>query len=205
MVLRGAADPSLLDTYEAERKSAGRFTVEQAYTRYVTRTATYLGAKDYQPLAHDFEIELGPLYRSAAIVSEPGADGADHADPRETFGRPGARAPHVWLERHGKRVSTLDLAAGKFVLLAGPKGNAWADAAQSVAAAFDGLELEALGVGRDGLDDPEGRFSATFGVSPAGATLIRPDGYVAWRASGGRWGRRGVLRRVLRTVLGRRG
>jgi len=36
-VLRGVADPSLLDTYEMERRPVGKFTVEQAYTRYVTR------------------------------------------------------------------------------------------------------------------------------------------------------------------------
>jgi len=41
----------LLASYEAERKPVGKFTVEQAYTRYVTRTAPYLGAKDFQPVA----------------------------------------------------------------------------------------------------------------------------------------------------------
>src|SRR5215470_5042726 len=65
-VLRGAAAPGLLDTYEAERKPVGKFTVEQAYTRYVTRTAPYLGAKDFEPVANDFNIELGYLYCSPA-------------------------------------------------------------------------------------------------------------------------------------------
>jgi 2-polyprenyl-6-methoxyphenol hydroxylase-like FAD-dependent oxidoreductase len=40
MVLKGIASPKLLDTYEIERKPVSKFTVEQAYTRYVTRTAT---------------------------------------------------------------------------------------------------------------------------------------------------------------------
>lgn len=205
LVLGGAAGPALLDSYEAERKPAGRFTVEQAYTRYVTRTAPYLEAKDYEPLAHDFEIELGPLYRSAVIAGEGGPlAGADHADPRETFGRPGSRAPHVWLERDGARVSTLDLAAGAFTLLAAPKGGAWADAARAAAAAFDGLALETLCVGRDGLADPEGRFAEAFGLTERGAALVRPDGYVAWRAKAGGWNRRGALKRALATALGRR-
>ena len=30
---------------------------------------------------------------------------AVHADPRETFGRPGSHAPHLWIEKDGKRVS----------------------------------------------------------------------------------------------------
>ena len=67
-VLGGIAAPSLLDTYEAERRPVGKFTVEQAYTRYVTRTATYLGATDFQPLAPDFNIEIGYVYHSPAIV-----------------------------------------------------------------------------------------------------------------------------------------
>ena len=46
----------------------GALTVEQAYSRYVTRTATYLGATDYQPIVPDLEIELGYIYRSASIV-----------------------------------------------------------------------------------------------------------------------------------------
>ena len=102
LVLKGLAGPGLLDTYEVERKPVGKFTVEQAYTRYVTRTAPYLGAKDYEPPANDFNIELGYLYRSSAIHSEDG-DGKVHDDPRLTFGRPGSRAPHLWLERDGKQ------------------------------------------------------------------------------------------------------
>ena len=44
-------------------------------------------------------------------------------------GRPGARAPHVWLERDGVRLSTLDLFGDRFVLLAGAGGTSWRDAA----------------------------------------------------------------------------
>ena len=114
----------MLETYEIERKPVGKFTVEQAYTRYVTRTASYLGAKDFEPPANDFNIELGYLYRSPAIISED-QDEKVHDDPRQTFGRPGSRAPHVWLERDGKRVSTIDLNGKTFALIAGPEGGAW--------------------------------------------------------------------------------
>ena len=64
LVLKGIAGPELLATYEQERRPVGKFTVEQAYTRYVTRSATYLGAKDYEPQVNDFNIELGYLYHS---------------------------------------------------------------------------------------------------------------------------------------------
>ncbi len=185
LVLEGVAGEALLETYEAERKPAGRFTTEQAYTRYVTRTATYLGATDYEPLAPDFDIELGVLYRSSAIAGED-ENRAVHADPRETRGRPGSRAPHVWLERDGRSVSTIDLFDGSFVLLAGPEGGAWRDAARRAAAALPGLALRDFGVGADGeLADAGSRFLDAFGLGPEGASLVRPDGYVAWRAHGG--------------------
>jgi 2-polyprenyl-6-methoxyphenol hydroxylase-like FAD-dependent oxidoreductase len=178
LVLRGAAGAKLLDTYEAERKPVGKFTVEQAYTRYVTRTAPYLGAKDFQPLANDFNIELGYLYRSAAISGEDGDEGV-HADPRETRGRPGSRAPHLWLTWGDRQVSTIDLFRGPFVLLAGPEGGAWCDAAHSLPLG------RRLSLGAHVIDrsrDPEGRFGSSYGLSSSGATLVRPDGFVAWRA-----------------------
>jgi putative polyketide hydroxylase len=182
LVLKGVAGPELLSTYDMERRPAARFTVEQAYTRYVTRSATYLGAKDYQPLANDFNIELGYLYRSPAIVSEDASD-RGHEDPRESCGRPGARACHLWLEKDGRPISTIDLFSRAFVLLAAPDGAGWAEAAGSVARGFAGLELEAHVIGCDGLSDREGRFAPGYGLSASGAVLVRPDGFVAWRAA----------------------
>ena len=75
LVIKGVAAPELLSTYDTERRPVGALTVEQAYSRYVTRTATYLGATDYQPIASDLEIELGYIYRSATIVAEDVGDG----------------------------------------------------------------------------------------------------------------------------------
>jgi 2-polyprenyl-6-methoxyphenol hydroxylase-like FAD-dependent oxidoreductase/glutathione S-transferase len=176
-VLRGIAGPELLETYELERLPAGRFTVEQAYSRYVTRTAPYLGAKDYQPVAHDFNIETGYLYDSRAVVLEEKSD-AGHDDPRKTFAKPGSRAPHLWLD---KRVSSIDL-FDKYVLLAGPKGGDWCEAARRAGRKFNGLPLDAYCVGSDELRDIDGNFVQTYGITPSGAVLVRPDGFVAWRA-----------------------
>jgi 2-polyprenyl-6-methoxyphenol hydroxylase-like FAD-dependent oxidoreductase len=180
LVLKGVAGPELLDTYEVERKPVGKFTVEQAYTRYVTRTATYLGAKDFQPPANDFNIELGYLYRSSAVVVENGED-KGHDDPRLTLGRPGSRAPHVWLQRAGDRISTIDLFGRSFVLLATFEGASWCAAARAAASRFKGLELDAYCVGTAPLRDPDLRFQEAYGLSGAGAVLVRPDGFIAWR------------------------
>jgi 2-polyprenyl-6-methoxyphenol hydroxylase-like FAD-dependent oxidoreductase len=181
LVLKGVAAPELVDTYELERKPVGKFTVEQAYTRYVTRTAPYLGARDYQPPADDFNIELGYLYRSPAVMAENGDD-RGHADPRLTCGRAGSRAPHVWLYRGGNRVSTIDLFGRSFVLLSTFEGARWCAFASAAASRFDKLEVEAYCVGTALLRDPDLRFAEAYGLGGAGAVLVRPDGFVAWRA-----------------------
>jgi 2-polyprenyl-6-methoxyphenol hydroxylase-like FAD-dependent oxidoreductase len=181
LVLKNVASPELLATYDVERRPAAKFTVEQAYTRYVTRSATYLGAKDFQPLANDFNIELGYLYRSAAILSEDDLD-RGHEDPRESLGRPGSRAPHLWLERRGQRVSTIDLFGRSFVLLIAAAGGSWAEAAPEAAKTFEGFDLEVHVVGGKELADPTGTFATAYGLTDSGAALVRPDGFVAWRA-----------------------
>jgi 2-polyprenyl-6-methoxyphenol hydroxylase-like FAD-dependent oxidoreductase len=181
LVLKGVAGAALVDSYERERRPVAKLTVEQAYTRYVTRTATYLGARDFEPLVHDFNVELGYLYRSDAIVTEDW-DAPGHLDPRQSFGRPGSRAPHLAVERNGERLSTLDLFGRSFVLLAGPKSAPWRAAAAAVAGRFEGLSLDAYCVGSPQLRDSEGRFCAAYGLEPDGACLVRPDGFVAWRA-----------------------
>jgi putative polyketide hydroxylase len=190
LVVEGIAPPALLSTYDAERRPVDKFTVEQAYTRYVTRTAPYLTATDLQPFVADLEIELGYIYRSPAIVAEEsdasgashGSDGdqSGHGDPRLTRAVPGSRAPHLWLERDGRRRSTLDLFGRDFVLLAAPDGSAWCDAAP--AAAVPGVRLAAYRVGGAELIVPDDSFTGAYGVSSTGAVLVRPDGFVAWRA-----------------------
>lgn len=166
MVLKGEAGPALLDTYEVERRPVARFTVDQAYTRYVTRTAAYLGAKDYPPYADDFRIELGYLYRSSAVLTEAGSP-EGHEDPRQSHGRPGSRAPHVWIDLGDRRLSTIDLFGKGFVVIAGPDGGAWTEAA-------DRIGVQGHRLGED--------VAQAFGIGPAGASLVRPDGFVAWRA-----------------------
>ena len=105
-----------------------------------------------------------------------------HEDPRLTFGRPGSRAPHVWLHRGGNRVSTIDLFGRSFVLLSTFEGARWCASACAAASRFKTLELEAHCVGTALLRDPDLRFAEAYGLAGAGAVLVRPDGFVAWRA-----------------------
>jgi hypothetical protein len=199
-VLQGLAGPELVDTYDQERRPIGELTVEQAYARYVTRVAPYLGTEGMQPLVDDFSMEIGYRYNSRAVVLGPDDEPLLHEHPRESKGRPGSRAPHLFLERDGSRISSLDLYGGSYVFLAGPAGGAWQQAAL---AAADGLgvplDAHVLGTGR--LRDPDGQFEGAHGITPAGAVLVRPDGVVGWRATNGTRASEVIVEEVLTTLL----
>jgi 2-polyprenyl-6-methoxyphenol hydroxylase-like FAD-dependent oxidoreductase len=199
LVLTGVAGPGLLDTYEAERAPIGELTVQQAFTRYVTRVAPYLGTEHAQPFVDDFSMEIGYRYNSPAIVLEPGEHPL-HEHPRESKGRPGSRAPHVFLGSGGTRISTLDLLGGNFVLLTGPEGGAWHDAALAAADAL-GVALDAHVVGTAEMSDPENRFTEAYGIAPSGAVIVRPDGFVGWRSADAANASEAVLRQALETLL----
>jgi hypothetical protein len=165
------AGPQLLDTYDAERRPVGRLTVEQAYTRYMRRVTPELAGDDLPDLVDDFRMEVGYLYGDDERV----------ADPRTSAGRRGSRAPHVELRHDGAQVSSLDLfGGGRFVLLAGRDGANWVTTANEAAEAL-GVPLTTHVLGPD--IDPSGRFPEAYGVPDDGASLVRPDGFVAWRSS----------------------
>jgi hypothetical protein len=116
------------------------------------------------------------------VADDGEADGKTHDNPHQTYGRPGSRAPHIWLHRGGDKVSTIDLFGRSLVLLSGIEGAAWGGAARVAAGKFSGLELETHCIGTAMLRDPDMRFAESFGVTSTGAALVRPDGFVAWRA-----------------------
>ena len=155
LVLKGAASPRLLDTYEPERKPASKFTVEQAYTRYVTRTAPYLGANDFEPQAPDFNIELGYLYRSPAILAENGED-KGHDDPRLHL-RPArlARAARLARSAAARRCPPSTCSAARSSCWRASRAPRWCHAARAAAGRFRGLELDVHCVGSAPLRDPQ--------------------------------------------------
>ncbi len=209
MTLRGQAGPALLDSYDAERRPVGRFTMEQALLRLErpdlhfdpSRTAE----REQLGIADDSVVHLGYRYGSPA-----GPPPSLYDLARDLDGTPGSRVPHAWLELEGRRVSTLDLAGPGFALLAGEAAQDWCAAARSAAARLDvdlrAFRIAGMGEGGDAVD-PEGAWCRAAGVGDRGALLVRPDGFVAWRARGaeaeGGAGLEGVLERVLGGVLGR--
>jgi putative polyketide hydroxylase len=137
-------------------------------------------------------------------VPEAGEDGRVHENPRESKARPGTRAPHLWLQRNGGQISTLDLFSGNFTLLAGSEGNAWSKSARDQAKPGD-MDLDVHQIGANGLEDSSGEFAAAFGVTPTGAVLVRPDGFVAWRAKTDSNASAERIKSVLATILCRAG
>jgi putative polyketide hydroxylase len=190
-VLRGYAGPGLLASYEVERLPYGRAITEQSLVN-----ARSLGRGDAVETAPpaagglarpEFLNELGMIfgasYESSAVIPD-GTEPVKVGNPVTDYvptARPGGRAPHAWLERDGARLSTLDLFGDGFVLLAGPDGAAWKDAALAAAGEL-AVALSGLTVGAGGdLADPAGAWLDLYGLAPSGAVLVRPDGYVAWR------------------------
>jgi hypothetical protein len=203
MVLQARAGERLLDTYDAERQPLGRLTCEQAYSRYVRRSAPHLGIESVAPLVDEWRMEIGHKYHSTAIVSEADDDGALHEDPFQSRARPGTRAPHLAVERGGVPCSTLDLFNRNFVVLAGAAGEAWCKAAREAGSGL-GLTVDAYRVGPFGeVRDSGDAFPSAYGVSPAGAVLVRPDGFVAWRSPAASPNAEETLREVLSAVLSR--
>jgi hypothetical protein len=205
MVINRAAGPELLDTYDSERRPAARMTVEQAYTRYVQRVDSTLDDGDLAPVLDDPSIELGPRYRSPAVASagQPGGENpdADTDDPRQAAAVPGASVPHVPIMRNGAQQSIHDVFGRRFVLLAGPEGQAWVQAAGDIAAA-SGVPVEAYRTGADGvLGDAEGHLEGVLGIGDRGAAVVRPDGVLAWRSSSADGDRRTVLQDVMSRLL----
>ena len=200
LVLKGAAGPGLLSTYDLERRPAAAFTVEQAYSRYVTRSAPYLRSDDLQAIQNDLNIELGYCYQSPAVIPEDTDDGIPHENPRDSKGKPGTRAPHVLLERNGEQISTLDFFGRNFALLAGPEGDPWQESARAAAKQL-GIELDICEIDKEGLADPAGAFSNAYGMTRSGAVLVRPDGFVAWRSKDAHGASRATLADALTSLL----
>ena len=133
--------------------------------------------------------ELNQRYQSSAVIPEPDAgEETWQRDPGlhlQATTRPGAKIPHVWLvDETGRKVSTLDVTQnGKFTLVTGLSGQAWATAASKLDLPF----LRTVIIGAKGTEDLYHNWHRARETDEAGAILVRPDGYVAWRHRAAVW------------------
>ena len=186
-VLRGEEPESLLETYQTERLAASKFTFENSGNNageiYEIVTAAFSGdwEKTRALIAQSRRTgsgsgqDFGIVYDSADIIPDATREVAP-VDPVNVYipqARPGHRAPHVWVESGGQRVSLLDFYGGGFTLLCGQEGNP---------ESFP-LPSRHARVVREGVDfkDPENYWRIVYGIGRGGFVLVRPDGYVSAR------------------------
>tara|TARA_R110002110_G_scaffold415821_3_gene656947 strand:- start:34023 stop:35753 length:1731 start_codon:yes stop_codon:yes gene_type:complete len=196
MVLKGSAGEKLLQSYNDERQPAALQMIQQGYQRYVTRSDPDLGMEGVKKQIPDVHVEFN-RYRSDAVVFENDYedDGKQDIDPRKSFALPGTRAPHVELFINNKPGSTIDLYGQNFVLLTSSYGEDWEKVVNKLETELD-IEIDfkvisppgskaeyvELPIHREKISSPFSLpFSEAYGISPTGAVLVRPDGYVAWK------------------------
>jgi 2-polyprenyl-6-methoxyphenol hydroxylase-like FAD-dependent oxidoreductase len=188
-VLAGWGGPSLLASYDAERRPTGARAVRMATGFYQDNEAfargidaidepsergdyvrAELGAHLVRDVGREFRTvgaQLGHRYDVSPICIDDGTPPPPDTPPEYVpTARPGARAPHVWLAP-GR--STLDLFGRGFALLCFPGAP---DASEIVAAA----QARNVPLAQVAVDS-----SQAAELYARRLVLVRPDGHVAWR------------------------
>jgi 2-polyprenyl-6-methoxyphenol hydroxylase-like FAD-dependent oxidoreductase len=188
-VLQGWAPPSLLETYDVERRPVAERNVRQATENY--RSSRYgippAAIVDDSPEGERAREEwgdrilrqetrtyvtdgtaLGYRYDPSPICIDDGSPPVpDTISEYRPTSRPGSRAPHAWLS--GGR-STLDLFGETFVLMRFPG----APPTHALEAAFS---ERAIPLNAVTIEDPD-----SAALYERKLVLVRPDGHVAWRS-----------------------
>lgn len=174
--LRGAPD-SLLNSYHEERHPVAMesfLTADQFRSEvFETIAAGIVGEWAHVRALIASSVRkmppaLGMHYESGAIVP-------DSSDPQIA----GSLVPHIRVSNDEGTFSILDWLGYSWVLIAAGDASDWTNAAKSLPDFMDEPLVRQVG-GKNGAGDVDGQFLASFGLSPGGSVLVRPDGFVAW-------------------------
>ena len=183
-VLSGRASARLLDSYESERRpiaesnadfslhNAMRFNHCDEALRSGNRERIEFWIRDSDNHIHSIGQSLGFCYEDGAVIPDGTGRHVMRARWYEPADKPGMRFPHLWLDL-ARRHSTLDWFDREFVLVAGPRADAWMEAARQVSGR-NGRVVQARQ-----LEDAHEKDGLLLGQH--GAVLVRPDGHVAFR------------------------
>lgn len=163
-VLEGAPEV-LLDTYEEERRP-----VAAAMLGLATRLLEHAQRGDNRRGREVQQLDLG--YRVSSLTLP--------AESREGRIEPGDRAPDAPLQgAGGQPIRLFEVLRGTHWTLLGYAAD------RSAAPPRAGLHVHLIGAKGD-LRDGDGHFQRAYGLGPGEWVLVRPDGYVAAVADGGR-------------------
>lgn len=191
--LSGWGGDKLLDTYETERRPVAIYNNEAATSNFLKLISVPCGPEIMEDSAagqairaqghdlimqNDFHeeyeqegITVGYRYDTSPICIDDGTPVPPVTTSSYTqTARPGARAPHAWLD-DAQTQSTLDLFGHGFVLLRLGQDPVAVDSLLAAAKAV-GVPLTARDIAR----------SDVAALYERRLVLVRPDGHVAWRA-----------------------
>ncbi|KAH7134866.1 FAD binding domain-containing protein [Dendryphion nanum] len=202
-VLKGFASPSLLKTYSTERQPVDGFAVEQATARFYNRVDRV------QPPVHEepnLTVEIGYRYVEGAVIRDERKKGDEpFENPLTPSGTAGTRFPHVWLqgENGSEKASTLDLVKQNLVLVATEPDSPWIAAATSTASSDKmPLSLYELHESSTPWQDAKGTLRTKCRLEKGEALLVRPDGFIAWRAPATSLSHGDKLKEAVQKLLG---
>jgi putative polyketide hydroxylase len=201
-VLRGHAVPTLLSTYEPERRPVALRNVEEdrRNVSIVHRDNGWRRWSTELPQRRTKDgLLLGYRYRSTAVLLDEGPRPPEsdytHYVPSA---QPGDRTPHCWLD-DDHRISTIDLPRHGFALLA--PDPVWAQHATEAATA---LNLPVTPLPTTTTAAARAHLAKLYQLD-RGAVLIRPDGHICWRCDEPLPNPARAIVTALQTILGQRG
>jgi len=154
-----------------------RFDASDALRSEVTRSIA-----DQTPHFDRIGLDIGYVYDEGALVRDeeatPGPE--NHVTQYLPSTAPGARFPHLWLDRAQTRSTHDALDSKGYTLLLGDDGSPWQSALETLGPLRSKLKIDFLGSMCEGEEERRALVDLC-GIERDGALLIRPDVHVAWR------------------------
>jgi 2-polyprenyl-6-methoxyphenol hydroxylase-like FAD-dependent oxidoreductase len=228
LVVEGRAPDSILDSYHDERHPVGRVllrTTDRMFNVAATHNPLFIAARNFlaprilpwfmgersrRARTFRFISELGIKYPDSPIVGDElnGGDKAFRRGPGAGHRAPDGPLRPVGEERDATLFSRLD-EVPHHLLLFGGRGDFREEVSELIAEYGGGIQPHLIFAGDPGevgaeipaYVDETGTLRERYGIAGTGYYLIRPDGYVAFRAPGADLGPlRAYLKRVFLTT-----